>query len=132
MIEKGNVATTIQTQHPQIKTAYKLNKENCKIDWAKPVVEIYNLIRGLSPYPSAWCFIGDKNDEWNVKIHEAKMVVEQHNHKVGSLICTKKELKIAAKEGFIQVISLQFPGKKKMNASELLNGMSFSEEAKAY
>lgn len=132
LIEKGNVTTTIQTEHPEIKTAYKLNKENCKIDWTKSAVEIYNLIRGLSPYPSAWCFISDKNEEWNVKIHEVKMEVEQHNYEVGSLICTKKEMKIAAKEGFIQVISLQFPGKKKMNTSELLNGISFSEEAKAY
>jgi methionyl-tRNA formyltransferase len=132
LIEKGNVTTTIQKENPEIKTAYKLNKENCKIDWAKPAVEIYNLIRGLSPYPSAWCFIIDKNEEWNVKIHQAKMTLEDHNYGVGSLICNKKEIKIAVKDGFIQVLSIQFPGKKKMSTPELLNGMTFSEEAKAY
>ena len=132
LIEKGNVATTIQKEHPEIKTAYKLNKENCKIDWTKPAVEIYNLIRGLSPYPSAWCFISDKNEEWNVKIHEAEMALEHHNYDTGSLICNKKEMKIAVKDGFVQVLCLQFPGKKKMSTSELLNGMTFSEDAKAH
>ena len=132
LIEKGNVATTIQKEHPEIKTAYKLNKENCKIDWNKPAAEVHNLIRGLSPYPSAWCFISDHNEEWNVKIHEAKMALEEHSHPIGSLICSKKEMKIAAKDGFIQVLSLQFPGKKKMSTPELLNGMTFSETAKAY
>jgi methionyl-tRNA formyltransferase len=132
LIEKGNITTTIQKENPEIKTAYKLNKENCKIDWTKPVVEIYNLIRGLSPYPSAWCFISDKNEEWNVKIHEAKMTLEDHNYDTGSLICSKKEMKIAVKDGFIQVLSIQFPGKKKMSTPELLNGMTFSENAKAH
>lgn len=132
LIEKGNVTTTIQNEDPEIKTAYKLNKENCKIDWSKPAVEVHNLIRGLSPYPSAWCFISDHNEEWNVKIHEAKMILEAHNHPIGSLICSKKEMKIAVKDGFIQVLSLQFPGKKKMSTPELLNGITFSEAAKAY
>ncbi|MBP6757965.1 MAG: methionyl-tRNA formyltransferase [Flavobacterium sp.] len=132
LIEKGNVTTTIQKENPEIKTAYKLNKDNCKIDWTKPAVEIHNLIRGLSPYPSAWCFISDKNEEWNVKIHEAKMTLEEHNYEIGTLICSKKEMKISVKDGYIQVISLQFPGKKKMSTPELLNGISFSKEAKAY
>ena len=130
LIEKGNVTTIIQKENPEIKTAYKLNKENCKIDWTKSAKEIYNLIRGLSPYPSAWCFFQDKNEEWNVKIHEAKMTLEEHTIKVGSLICSKKEMKIAVKDGFIEVISIQFPGKKKMNVVELLNGMAFSDVAK--
>lgn len=132
LIEKGNVSTTIQKENSEIKTAYKLNKENCKIDWTKPADEINNLIRGLSPYPSAWCFFSDKNEEWNVKIHEAKMILENHSFDVGRLICTKKEMKIAVQNGFIQPINLQFPGKKKMNVSDFLNGITFSEDAKVY
>ena len=132
MIEKGNVSTIIQKDTADIKTAYKLNKENCKIDWTKSALEINNLIRGLSPYPAAWCFIQDKNEEWNVKIYETKIVLEDHNYTIGSLICTKKEMKIAVENGFIQVLSLQFPGKKKMNTPELLNGITFSAEAKAH
>ncbi|MGZ9735584.1 methionyl-tRNA formyltransferase [Flavobacterium sp. GNP002] len=132
MIEKGNLSTIIQKDTADIKTAYKLNKENCKIDWTKSALEINNLIRGLSPYPAAWCFIQDKNEEWNVKLYEAKIVLEDHHYNIGSLICTKKEMKIAVENGFIHVLSLQFPGKKKMNTQELLNGITFSTEAKAH
>lgn len=132
LIEKGNVTTTIQKDTAEIKTAYKLNKENCKIDWTKPASEINNLIRGLSPYPVAWCFFSDKEEEWNVKIYEAKIISEEHTKTVGSLVCTKKEMKIAVENGFIQVLSLQFPGKKKMSTPEFLNGITFSENAKVH
>jgi len=132
LIEQGNVTTTIQKDSLEIKTAYKLNKENCKIDWTKSAIEIFNLIRGLNPYPSAWCFFSDKNEEWNVKIHEAKLISENHNYPTGCIICNKKEMKITVENGYIQVLSLQFPGKKKMNTAELLNGMTFSEDAKVY
>jgi methionyl-tRNA formyltransferase len=132
LIEKGNITTTIQKENAEIKTAYKLNKENCKIDWTKSAKEIYNLIRGLSPYPSAWCYIQDQNEVWNIKIYEAKMILENHELKVGTLICSKKEMKIAVKDGFIEVISIQFPGKKKMKVGELLNGISFSDQVKVF
>ena len=132
MIETGNVSTEIQKDTADIKTAYKLNKENCKIDWTKSAQEINNLIRGLSPYPAAWCFFSDNNEEWNVKIYEAKIISEEHNYAAGSLICTKKEMKIAVKNGFVQILNLQFPGKKKMSTPELLNGIAFSADAKVY
>ncbi len=132
LIKSGNITTTIQEDNAEIKTAYKLNKENCKIDWTKPALEINNLIRGLSPYPAAWCFFGDKNEEWNVKIYESNIIPEEHNHTIGSLICTKKEMKIAVKDGFIKILHLQFPGKKKISTSELLNGITFTADAKVY
>jgi len=132
LIEKGPVHTTIQEDNAIIKTAYKLDKENCKIDWMKSAVDINNLIRGLSPYPAAWCFFGDLNEEWNVKIYESKIIYDQHLHEIGTLICAKKEIKIAVKEGFIEILQLQLAGKKKMSASELLNGIKFGAEVKAY
>ncbi len=130
LIEKGNVMTTIQTDSSDIKSAFKLNKENCKIDWTKSALEINNLIRGLSPYPAAWCVFLDKNEEWNVKIYEVKTILEGHNLDIGRMVCTKKEIKIAVENGFIQVLNLQFPGKKKMTTPEFLNGVTFSAEAK--
>ncbi|WP_026727616.1 methionyl-tRNA formyltransferase [Flavobacterium denitrificans] len=132
VIEKGNVSTTIQEDHADIKTAYKLNKENCKIDWTKSGNEINNLIRGLSPYPASWCFLKDKNEELNIKIYDAKLVTENHSYETGKLISSKKEIKIAVKDGFIQLFSLQFPGKKRMQAAEILNGITFSDDAKMY
>lgn len=132
VIENGNVRTTIQEDHDDIKTAYKLNKENCKIDWTKSGNEINNLIRGLSPYPAAWCFLKDKNEELNIKIYEANLVSDQHSYEIGKLISSKKEIKIAIKDGFIELLSLQLPGKKRMQVSELLNGITFSDDAKLY
>lgn len=131
-ISQGDVATIIQQDTPEIKTAYKLDRENCKIDFNKRIDEVYNLIRGLSPYPAAYCFFKDGDEEWNVKIYEVRKEVVEHNLEPGSVITTKKEMKIAVSGGFIHVISIQFPGKKKMLIHELLNGMTFSESAKAF
>lgn len=132
VIENGNVTTTNQEDDAEIKTAYKLNKENCKIDWTKSGEEINNLIRGLSPYPASWCFLKDKDEELSIKIYEAKLISESHSYEVGSLISSKKEIKIAIKDGFIQLLSLQLPGKKRMQVAELLNGITFSDNAKVY
>lgn len=131
LIETNKAETTRQTDNPKIKTAYKLNKENCKIDWTKSVTEIHNLIRGLSPYPTAWCTFKDEDEEWDVKIYESYAIKEKHTFSVGQLIATKNEIKVAVKDGYIQIHNLQFPGKRKMLAKELLNGIRFSEKAQA-
>ena len=128
-IELGDVKTIVQKDNVNIQTAYKLNKENCKIDWTKSANEIHNLIRGLSPYPSAWCIFKDNENKWNVKIYESKITLEQHDFEIGKIITLKKEIKIAVQDGFVHVLSLQFPGKKKMTTLELLNGITFSENA---
>lgn len=132
VIEKGDITTTIQEDNEEIKTAYKLNKENCKIDWTKSGTEIINLIRGLSPYPASWCFLKDKNEEVSIKIYEAKLILENHPYETGKLISGKKELKVAVENGFLQLLSLQLPGKKRMQVTELLNGITFSDDAKVY
>lgn len=131
LIGGGNVTTTIQKDSSSIKTAYKLNRENCKIDWNVSGKQILNLILGLSPYPAAWCLFKDGNEEWSVKIYEAKLSLENHSFAIGTIIFTKKELKIAVQDGFIEVLSLQFPGKKQMKIADLLNGITFLNTIKA-
>lgn len=132
LIENGKAATTIQKDTDDIKTAYKLNKDNCKIDWTKSGKEIHNLIRGLSPYPAAWSFFSDKDQEWNVKIYEARFLQQDHTETIGKIITTKKEMKVAVSDGYIEILQLQFPGKKNLKTAELLNGISFGDEAKAF
>lgn len=131
LIEKQEINTTLQVDAQDIQTAYKLNKDNCKIDFSKTGAEIHNLIRGLSPYPGAWCFIHNNKEEWNVKIYEADFVMENHDFEIGQLIATKKELKIAVINGLLDIKSIQFPGKKRMKTHEILNGMTFESTAKA-
>lgn len=131
LIENGNAETTIQVEDADIKTAYKLNRDNCKIDWTKPGAEIHNLVCGLSPYPAAWCFFNDNGQEWNVKIYETEFIEGDNKTEVGTIIADKKEINVAVKDGTIKIKSLQLPGKKRITAKELLNGMTFSEAAKA-
>lgn len=131
LIENGSAETTIQPNDDDVKTAYKLNRENCKIDWTKPGNEIHNLIRGLSPYPAAWCFFKDNGQEWNVKIYETAFTEETHDKPAGTILADKKEISVAVTDGYIKILALQFPGKKKMTAKEFLNGMTFSGEATA-
>ncbi|MEZ7514072.1 methionyl-tRNA formyltransferase [Flavobacterium frigidarium] len=130
LIEKSEASPEIQQETAETKTAYKLNKENCKIDWTKSAKEIFNLIRGLSPYPAAWCYLTDQAEPLSIKIYEAEIVEEEHSFDIGQLFCTKKEMKVAVKGGFLLIKSLQLPGKKRMKITELLNGVTFSEHAK--
>jgi len=132
LIENGKASPKVQIESDAIKTAYKLNKENCKIDWTKSGQEIHNLIRGLSPYPAAWTYFKDKEQEWNVKIYQAKFTQENHSETLGKIISTKKEIKVVVKDGYIEIMQLQFPGKKNLKTFELLNGINFTDEAKAF
>lgn len=129
LIESGKATTTLQENNPEVKTAYKLNKENCKIDWTQSGKTIFNLIRGLSPYPAAWTYIKDGKNEWNVKIYLASFEEKAHSDNIGKITTTKKEIFITTKDGVLKIESLQFPGKKRMLAHELLNGISFSKNA---
>ena len=129
LIEENKVITTTQIETEEIKTAYKLNKDNCRIDWNKSSNEIHNLIRGLSPYPCAWTTLFDEEKELNIKIYESKIIEEHHSFNIGQVISSKKEIKVAVKNGFIELLSLQIPGKKKMTSKELLNGFSFGDKS---
>lgn len=131
LIENEKVKSIQQIDNITDKTAYKLNKDNCKINWDLPAKNIYNLIRGLSPYPAAWCILKDQEKEYAVKIYKSKIDESSHSFPVGQIICNKKELRIALSEGYLKVLELQFPGKKRMKTADLLNGITFSEDAKA-
>lgn len=132
LIANDQVTTQKQIDSDNIRTAYKLNRENCKINWNNKGHDIHNLIRGLSPYPAAWCFLNNNNEELAIKIYEAIFTPEQHNLAIGSILTTKKQIKVAVIDGFIEIISLQLPAKKRMKSSELLNGVVFNNDSKVY
>ncbi|ULC58633.1 methionyl-tRNA formyltransferase [Flaviramulus sp. BrNp1-15] len=129
-IEKGDVKTIKQKDTKNIKTAYKLNKDNCKINWNDSLENIYNHIRGLSPYPAAWCKLINENDELDIKIYEVEKVYESHSLKTGTIISSKKELKVAVAKGYIIIKEMKLPGKRTMDAKSLLNGYTFEANAK--
>jgi len=130
LIEKGDVTTTPQSEDAISRTAYKLNRDNCKIDFTQPIEAIYNKIRGLSPYPAAWCELHNNDDVLDIKIYKAEKEFEDHNIEVGTIISSKSTLKVAVKEGFITILELKLPGKRNMEVKSLLNGYNFDEDAK--
>ncbi|MEO9891073.1 methionyl-tRNA formyltransferase [Aurantibacter sp.] len=130
LISMGKVNTTKQVFEGDMKSAYKIFKKTCKIDWDKPINEIYNHIRGLSPYPTANTTLINNDEIIFLKIYKVSIIKESHNYEIGKLLATKKELKIAVNSGFVILEEIQLPGKKRMAVAALLNGLKFSENAK--
>lgn len=129
-IENSNISTYIQPEVENIRTAYKIHKHTCKIDWSESLDTIYNKIRGLSPYPAAWSELHIDDSVSSVKIYEARKISEEHNLENGIIISDKNSVKVAVKGGYIELIILQLPGKKKMDVKALLNGFTFAKNAK--
>lgn len=130
LIAKGDVKTIKQPELEE-KSAHKLYPHNCKIDWSKSLNDIYNHIRGLNPYPAAWTTIQNGEEEISAKIYGVTKDYSEHEYINGTVITSKKELKIAVKGGFLIVDQIKISGKKLMDAKSLLNGFQFDKEAKA-
>lgn len=128
-IADGSV-TTINQPNADSNLAPKLNPENCKIDWQELVTRINNKVRGLSPYPTAWCYLLNNNETLKLKIYKSTPSFESHSFEIGKIIADKKILKVACKDGFLHINELQLAGKKRMDVISLLNGLQFSKEAK--
>ncbi|WP_297799970.1 methionyl-tRNA formyltransferase [uncultured Polaribacter sp.] len=128
LISEGNVTTKKQPELEE-KSAPKLNPENTKINWTHSLDTIYNQIRGLNPFPAAWTSIKNNDEEITAKIYAVRKEIQKHKFNTGKIIASKKELKVAIKDGFLIIDEIKISGKKKMDAKSLLNGYTFSEDA---
>jgi len=105
-----------------LKKAPKIFKEDCRIDWQKTCSEIYNFIRGLSPYPAAQTLLNN-SDQILLKIFQAYPEKKVHEHACGTLLSDHKNyIKVATPDGFIYLKEIQQSGKKKMDVKEFLKG----------
>lgn len=103
--------------------APKIFKETCEIDFKRTAREVYNHIRGLSPYPAAWTTIKDANGaEFALKIYETELPSEKVVGEPGAVVATKDTLTFACADGSIEVKSIQLAGKKRMTTAEFLRG----------
>jgi len=103
--------------------APKIFTETCRIDWNKPVDEVHNLVRGLSPFPGAFTDLNEKL----LKIYRSEKESRQPEVAPGEFETDGKTfLKFAGKDGFISVKELQMEGKKKMNIEDFLRGHKLS------
>lgn len=130
LIQDHDVKTTIQPKTDHLRTAYKLNKDNCKIDWSLDVDTIYNKIRGLNPFPAAWCYLENGDEQLSIKIFEIEKEALKHDLGFGIIEVSKEELKVAVRGGYIHIKEIQLPGKRKMDVKSLLNGYHFNKNAK--
>jgi methionyl-tRNA formyltransferase len=127
-IAKGELNTIPQenliNDKNELKPAPKIFKTDCRIDWNKEGLNIYNLIRGLSPYPAAWTELGKKNDNkfLNLKIYESEWIESNHNENTGTLKIENNQLLIAVKGGYIKIKNLQLEGKKRLKTEDFLRG----------
>lgn len=129
-IASGNIKTKAQIESKDLKEAPKLNRDNTKIDWHASLDTIYNHIRGLNPYPAAWCYLENSSEEIQVKIYDIEKISQEHHLPIGTVTVMDKQIKVAAKNGYIIIKEIQLPGKRKMHAKALLNGFNFAPEAK--
>ena len=129
LISEGSVETIIQPKSA-ISLAPKLYKENCKIDWDNNLDHIYNLIRGLNPFPTAWTTFENERILGEFKIFRARIKKEEQKENIGRIVVDKNEIKIIHKQGFLVIEELQLPNRKKMDAKNLLNGFKFSITAR--
>ncbi|SNR50811.1 methionyl-tRNA formyltransferase [Lutibacter agarilyticus] len=126
---KEDKVTTFKQPEIEEKSAPKIFNETCKINWNDTLTNIYNLIRGLNPYPAAWTTLNDNNTKIKVKIYDVKKEFQEHQLKPGTISTTKTDIKVAVKNGYLIIDSLQLSGKRKMDSKSLLNGFAFSEQA---
>lgn len=132
-IERAKVTTKKQQEIKSPRMAPKLFKDNCKINWEETVEHIHNLIRGLSPYPGAWCFIINDDTESEkepIKIFKSYPEKGEPGEKPGRVLTDKNSLKVAVADGYIQIVEMQLPGKRKMNIKDILNGYTFKNNAR--
>ena len=130
LIKDDKASTTPQDDSSDVKTAYKLDKDNCYINWNNTVQDIYNQVRGLNPYPAAWCLLQNGDEELNIKVYQAEPLECNHNYAIGTLINTKDEVKVAAQNGLVLLTEIKLPGKRNMDIKSLLNGFKFQPDAK--
>ena len=113
----------------ELKPAPKIFKEDCKINWENSAENIYNFIRGLSPYPCAWTeFYNGGKDKIVFKIYFAEIEKNRPNSEPGTIIYTNKTVKVACADGYINIKLIQQAGKKRMDTEAFLRG--FNEKDK--
>ncbi len=121
------VSTPQQNLAPneKLRTAPKIFKQDCKIDWSQPTRKILNFIRGLSPYPAAWTEIkGEGAEPVSLKIFEAESINTPGGLTPGVVTFQDNSLMISCSNGHINIKSLQQSGKKRMDISDFLRGFN--------
>lgn len=117
-----------QVEYP--KNAYKIFKEDTRIDWTKTSKQVHQFILGMSPYPAAFTTLKIGEEEKGLKIFGGKFEISNHEKSVGSLDISKNDFKIYTNDGIYYPLELQLEGKKRMNIKDFLNGFRSFDQIK--
>jgi methionyl-tRNA formyltransferase len=109
-----------EVEHP--KNAFKIFKEDTKINWNQNSEIVHQFILGMSPYPCAFTTLKIGEEQKTLKIYQGKFEVSSHHNVVGTLEINKHQFKIFTKDGFYLPEELQLEGKKRMSVKDFLNG----------
>lgn len=120
------------TAGQQATPAPKIFKDTCRIDWNRPAEALYNHIRGLSPYPAAWTTLTDRqgNEVTTLKIFatsEPQPMGAGEQPAPGTIQADRKRLRVACADGWLEVLSLQQSGKKRMDTDAFLRGFALTD-----
>ena len=127
-IASGNFKTIPQDSallNQPLKTAPKIFRETCNINWNNNITQLHHFIRGLSPYPAAWTtLLNAKGDRLTLKIYEAMIQPDCTPPAPGTIESDNSAfLRIAAKDGWLEIRNLQLEGRKRMVVSDFLRGI---------
>ena len=107
-----------------IKSAPKIFKETCQIDWTKSAKQVYDFVRGLSPYPGAWTMlVAPDGKETVLKVYKTRKTGRAAGQGSGTLQVDGKSRLVACADEWLELVELQLAGKKRMQAGDFLNGM---------
>ncbi|NND15877.1 MAG: methionyl-tRNA formyltransferase [Eudoraea sp.] len=130
MVASGEAEAVPQDDAAMQHKAPKLTPDNCRIDWKSSAKAVYDHIRGLSPYPGAWCEMLNGDVVLHLKIYQSTYQIDTHSLASGTLIKEGKELKVAVPDGFISLLEIQLPGKRKLAIEQLIHGLRLEPKAK--
>ena len=129
----GDVPSVAQEDNDCLKPAPKIFKETCEINWNQPAKQVYDFIRGLSPYPGAWSSLeqsveASAKNKLVLKVFKTAKTGRSTGQKAGTIMVEGKQMFIACADEWLEIINLQISGKKRMNANDFLNGMRTIED----
>ncbi len=108
----------LSNKHDELSSAPKIFKDTCKIDWSQPAKRVYDFIRGLSPYPGAWC-----SEHGGLKIYKTQKTPRPSDGAPGEWSVDSKHLYINCQDLQLELLELQQNGKRRMQARDFINGM---------
>lgn len=117
------------TSSEALRPAPKIFKDTCRIDFSQGVTRTYNFIRGLSPYPAAWCELVQGDRRTALKLFATRKQLAPHTEAQGRLsLAPNGDLRVALNDGYLLLDELQLSGKKRMQAADFLRGFHFTGE----